>query len=141
MFLVRPQTSLISRAVDYETSYVGAGGRQTSICEQGEIFTLQDNALSSDGLWVSAAPNISWAHFAVSAPTGVMVTNFTLMDGYLTWTNQAFNGGVAKFCASNETILAIFNGTDPTGCAPVKLLAILAGKWRDIWKGKYSLTS
>lgn len=109
---------------DNEIAYVAAGGRETSVCGQGEIFTLQDNTLSTDGLWVSAPPKTSWTRFAVSAPTGEMVTNFTLVDGYLTWSNQAFDGGVANFCAINKIVLAVYNGTAPTDCVPVKLLAI-----------------
>jgi hypothetical protein len=124
MFQVKSQRSFPSRGVDNEIDYVAAGGRETSVCGQGEIFTLQDNTLSTDGLWVSAPPETSWTRFAVSAPTGEMVTNFTLVDGYLTWSNQAFDGGVANFCAINKIVLAVYNGTAPTDCVPVKLLAL-----------------
>lgn len=124
MFQVKPQTSVSPRDVDNRPAYVGAGGRETLACGQSEIFALQDNTLSADGLWVSALSKTSWTRFAVSAPMGEMVTNFTLVDGYLTWKNQAFDGGVANFCAINETILAVYSGIAPTDCVPVKLLAI-----------------
>lgn len=124
IFQVKAQTSVPPRDVDNGPAYVGAGGRETWVCGQGEIFTLQDNTLSTDGLWVSAPFKTSWTRFAVSAPTGEMVTDFTLVDGYLTWENQAFDGGVASFCAINETILVVYSGTAPTDCVPVKLLAI-----------------
>ena len=127
LFEVKRSTSVILRDVDNGTSYLGAGGLETSACDQGEIFTLQDNALSSDGLWVSAAPNISWKPFAVSAPKGVMVTNFTLVDRYLTWTNEGFNGGVADFCSLDGTVLVVFNGIAPPDCVAVELLAITTG--------------
>lgn len=125
-FQIIPQSSLTPRDVDNEISYVAAGGKETSICGEGEIFTLQNKALSSDGLWVSAPANTSWERFAVSAPAGVLVTNFTIVDGYLTWSNQAFDGGTAQFCAVNETILVVYNGTTPADCVAVQLLAIEA---------------
>lgn len=124
VFQVRPQTSLTRRGVDNGSAYVGAGGRETSVCGQAEIFTLQGNTLSTDGLWVSATSKTSWTWFAVSAQIGEMVTNFTLADGYLTWSNQAFDGGVADFCATNKTVVAVYNGTAPTNCVPVRLFAI-----------------
>ena len=127
LFEIRSLSSPTSRVVDKKKAYLAAGGMQTSNCGQGEIFSLQDNALSSDGLWVSASPNTSWARFAVSAPTGVMTTSFMLSDGYLTWTNPAFSGGLASFCAVNGTIIAVFSDTVPADCIAVKLLAITAG--------------
>ena len=59
MFVVRSLSSLALRALDNETSYVGDDGHQTSICGLGTIFNLLNNSLSSDGLWVSASPNMS----------------------------------------------------------------------------------
>ena len=58
----------------------------------------------------------------------MITTNFTIADGYLAWNNEAFNGGAAKFCAVNSTILTVFNGSPPPNCVPVKLLALSAGK-------------
>lgn len=59
IFTIRSLSSLATRAVDNETSYVGADGQQTSICEHGTTFTLLNNSLSSHGLWVSASPKLS----------------------------------------------------------------------------------
>ena len=127
IFEIRSLPSLTSRAVDKKKVYLAAGGMQTSNCGQGQIFSLQDNALSSGGLWVSASPNTAWARFAVSAPTGVMTTSFMLSDGYLTWANPAFSGGLATFCAVKGTVIAVFSDTGPADCIAVKLLAITAG--------------
>ena len=63
----------------------------------------------------------------MSALTG-LIKNFTIVDGYLTWKNEAFDGGAATFCAVNETVMTVFNGFMPPNCIPVRLLAVSASK-------------
>lgn len=127
ILLVKPRGSLTNRALSNGTLYVGPGGR-LSTCGLGDNFALQDNQLKSDDKWLSTSPVVASQVFAVSPSTGYLSTNFSIVDGYLNWSNSAFQDGLATFCTLYFTVFAVFQGPLPDWCLPVNLLALSAGE-------------
>ncbi len=127
-FMVTPDSSLSQRRQNSKPSYLGPNGQQTSMCEHATMFTLQSYQLEADGYFVSASLEEATANFAVSAQLGSISTNFSVAAGYLLWSNDAFSDGFASFCLLNNTVIAVFHGSTPSGGSPVSLLAIFGGK-------------
>lgn len=128
VFQVASQNSLRPRANANNISWIGADGVITSVCGQSERFSLQNHTLQSGGHMVSTSPNTTWAPFAANLLMGPITTDFTLIDEYLAWVNQAFSGGAAKFCIASGKLYTVFSGIGPASCVGAKLLAVSAGK-------------
>jgi hypothetical protein len=106
-------------------SYITANGSTTVDCSSGAPFTVSGGQLSSYGQIISATGTLNSTPFSLSANIGDISTIFSLIPGgALAWNNTAFAGGYAKFCLSQETVQAVFNGLIPAGCAEVYIGSI-----------------
>ena len=108
-------------------SFLGLDGQQKPSCDEGAVFALQNAQLETGGSFMSTSADVATTTFTVSSQLGSISTSFSVVAGYLLWSNDAFDNSTASFCSQNGTILAVFHGAPPSDCSPVALLATLGG--------------
>ncbi|KAJ5623654.1 hypothetical protein N7490_012259 [Penicillium lividum] len=120
---VEPSQSKRKRQT-YNTAVLIGGGSLTASCADADRFYLNGGHLYDGNLMVSAVKNASSASFVGSSRPGPVRGTFAIVDSILSWSNPGFTNGEASFCVSGNTVLAVFSGDVPTGCAPVTIAAV-----------------
>jgi hypothetical protein len=111
---------------DTGLSYVSPSGSNTADCDDAATYTItQGGQLMSGGKLISTTGLVPNAPFAPSPNIEAISTTFSVSDGVLYWNNTAFIGNQALFCQVNSTVIAVFNGELPSGCAQVALRLLL----------------
>ncbi|KAM0342495.1 hypothetical protein ACHAPU_009468 [Fusarium lateritium] len=114
---VNPQRRLAKR----DTTFVG--NNNPTSCDLATAFRIESEQLLQDGVSVYYEGEGYQELAAQDAPPTDAVTRaFSIMDGYLLWTNAAF--GQAAFCQtpSDGKVYITFT-SKPTGCQTVTLTA------------------
>ncbi|KAM0243947.1 hypothetical protein ACHAP5_006710 [Fusarium lateritium] len=117
IFQINPQRRLAKR----DDLFVG--NNSPASCDLATVFHLDSEQLLQDGVPVSYEGEEYQELPAQGNPQADAITrDFSIINGYLSWTNDAF--GEAKFChtPSDGTVYITF-GSRPSGCESVTLTA------------------
>jgi hypothetical protein len=107
----------------YNTAVLIGAGSLTANCANADRFYLTGGHLYDGNLLVAANTNTSSAFFKGIRSPGPIRSTFTVTENILSWSNSNFSNGAASFCVSGNSVLAIFSGDMPSGCAPVTIAA------------------
>ncbi|KAJ5801994.1 uncharacterized protein N7503_004444 [Penicillium pulvis] len=108
----------------YNSAVLIGAGSLTASCADADRFYLTGGHLYDDTLLIAADKDASSAAFKGSSSPGPIRGTFAITDNTLSWSNSDFTNSVASFCVSNNTVLAIFSGSMPSGCTPVTIAAV-----------------
>ncbi|KAL6922705.1 hypothetical protein FSHL1_006668 [Fusarium sambucinum] len=115
---VNPQRRLAKR----DTTFVG--NNNPTSCDLATAFHLDDEKFLQDGVPIYYEEGVAYKELASQGtpPTDAITRSFSIVGGYLSWTNSAF--GAAGFCQtpSDGKIYITFT-SKPTGCQSVTLTA------------------
>ncbi|XXH02684.1 hypothetical protein Hte_009067 [Hypoxylon texense] len=116
-------------------SFIGDDGfANAADCSEAAHFTLSKGRLSRNGHFLTADPDFVYVPFARPLPTDAVAHTFSVVDGYLRWSNDRFFDGHAGFCqVPYGQVYATFHNenTWPFNCEPVDIWVDLAGWCRD----------
>ncbi|XMA20798.1 hypothetical protein WAI453_013589 [Rhynchosporium graminicola] len=108
-FLLAPVAETPGRKLRRQATqqFVAPNGTLVDQCSDAAIYTINNSQLISNGKIVSSNRGESSAIFQISLAIGDISTSFTITDR-LTWSNPAFEGGLARFCSTTLSTFALF---------------------------------
>lgn len=113
-----------SRKRQSTTHYLTDTGILTLDASLAATFQIINTELYADGALVSVpeglliAPVIGWTTQSIS-------TGFSIVNGVLEWTNDAFSDASARWCEnSNSSVTVVLGDVVPTGCSLVTLVVV-----------------
>ena len=98
---------------------MNANGSAKSPCGQFSSFAIDKGMLRSGDSLFSTSSGSPFSLFVLSTSPGDITTTFAIAaDSRLSWTNETFDGGQARFCLlGSGNILAVFQAdAAPPGC-------------------------
>ncbi|KAF4920238.1 hypothetical protein CGCVW01_v007080, partial [Colletotrichum viniferum] len=103
------------------------GSSTTPACEEASTFSLNNfGQLEVSGQVISMNPGTPYIALRPISPQGSITITFSLNNGVLTWTNDAFFGGQAGFCQDTTgQVFATF--VDPAVAYPPNCAAVALG--------------
>ncbi|KAI9812312.1 MAG: hypothetical protein M1827_004761 [Pycnora praestabilis] len=118
----------LSRRQTTINGYLQSYGTTADACQQGSLYSLQNGQLSNNNRYYSTSENVFNEPFTPSSTVNDISTTFALSGGVLSWTNNNFNNGAARFCNyANRMTEVVFLGDLPAGCTMV-MLRLTGGK-------------
>lgn len=108
----------------YNTAVLIGAGTLTASCANADRFYLTGGHLYDGNLLVAANNNTSSAFFKGTQSPGPIRSTFTVTENILSWSSPNFSNGAASFCVSGNSVLSVFSGDMPSGCAPVTIAAV-----------------
>lgn len=121
-------TPLRHRRRQSNDPFIGPGGT-TNDCAAAISYSIINEQLFADGNLVSTnffGLATGYAPLGLINPTGPIATSFSIINGYLAWSNAPFTNGAATFCITPNGILnAVFNPSKQSAtCETVHLSAV-----------------
>ncbi|RDW58234.1 hypothetical protein BP6252_13645 [Coleophoma cylindrospora] len=105
-------------------NFVNLGGSLDVSCETAAAFNIINGLLFDDAnRTISAHAGVGSLLLVGNSKLSNISTVFSIGNGVLAWTNDAFVGGAARFCQSSDGIYAVFDGKLPLSCGLIQLLA------------------
>ncbi|CZT49591.1 uncharacterized protein RSE6_10463 [Rhynchosporium secalis] len=106
--------------------FVGPNGGLVYQCSDAVVYTIDNGQLTSNGQFVSTNTGTTSELFLTSLAIGDISTTFSISDR-LAWSNPAFEGGAARFCATSLSTFALFTANATVdGCVPQSLNVVPA---------------
>ena len=106
----------------YNTPSLIGNGLESS-CLKAHTFSIRGSRLYDNGIVVGANAGVSNSLLVGSSNPGPVQTGFTISNGYIRWINSTFTRGEALFCVQSNQVFAVFVGSYPTSCTPVRIQA------------------
>lgn len=117
----------------FAAEFLTASGRVTVIAKTASLFKISNYGGLSTADEETITTYMSASDDVKSMPWRMGLSLSTIYSGFnltttehgqvLTWENEGFDGGRARFCQKGSKVLIVFKGNKPRGCSSVDLLA------------------